>query len=623
MSFYSVFSRMEHATTAPYGAWRSLSLLVVATACALYLLRRWALPKPIPGIPYRRDGARHILGDLPALLKATATKNQTHMQWIQQQLQELNSPIIQIFLRPLSRPVIVVADFRETQDILMRRKEWDRSALLTELFGGLIPDHHSQHQTNAIWKARRRLLQDLMSPPFLHNVAAPAMYDSALNLISLWEEKARIAKNRPLSATVDIYKAALDAVQAFAYGKESNYSAVRPNLELLEGLDGDAINGLLSHGASKGDNEPVQFIDAKSHDVVDATLSLAEAVETVQGTPFMQLTWKLLKLTPHHRRAQKIKDSYLLGELKRAVDHMILSDGQGQDGVGDSTTRVRSAVDYMVQREKKLAEKDGREPEYFSSAMMTEIFGFVITGHDTSSTTILWGLKCLSDNQAPQMHLRSILQASFGAAHSEKRNPSVAEIVGTTIPYLDAVIEEILRCAGTIPCIDRQAMVDTQVLGHHIPKGTIMFILSQGPSVKSAALEIDESSRSQTCQAAKQDGRCRGEWDPEDIDLFKPERWLVSTNTMPTPEQIEKKDAHSAFNMEAGPQLAFSLGTRACYGRKLAYLELRILVTLIVWNFELLPCPNQLSGYGSKIGITNKPRQCFVRLRKVTQSGFD
>lgn len=231
------------------------------------------------------------------------------------------------------------------------------------------------------------------------------------------------------------------------------------------------------------------------------------------------------------------------------------------------------------------------------------MFGFVVTGHDTSSTTTLWGLKCLSDNQAPQRHLRSILQASLGAAWAEKRDPSVREIVGTNLPYLDAVTEEILRCAGTIPCIDRQATADTEVLGHRVPKGTTMYILSNGPSIKSPAFEIDEHRRSQTCQDAKQDGRSRSEWNPGDMGWFKPERWLVSAGE---------------FSREAGPQLAFSLGTRNCYGKRLAYLELRIFIVQIVWNFELLPCPGPLSGYGSKIGITNKPRQCFVRLRKIT-----
>lgn len=179
-------------------------------------------------------------------------------------------------------------------------------------------------------------------------------------------------------------------------------------------------------------------------------------------------------------------------------------------------------------------------------------------------------------------------------------------------------MEEILRHAGTIPCIDRQATADTELFDHFVPKGTTMYILSSGPSIKTPAFDIDENLRSKTCQDAKQAGRHRSGWDPQDIGSFKPERWLSFRHTSSTKDLVEGQVGEAEFNMEAGPQLAFSLGTRSCYGRRLAYLELRIFIVLILWNFELLPCPEQLSRYSSKIGITNKPRQCFVRLRKTT-----
>lgn len=352
-----------------WNTWTDPFLLLVFASITLYLLHRAALPKPIPGIPYSSSAARHILGDIPALLRATANSDLTHMQWIQQQLRELDSPLIQIFMGPFSRPVLVLGDFREAQDVLMRRKEWDRSDVLADLFGGLIPDHHSQHKTNAVWKARRRLLQDLMSPQFLHQVVAPALYANASNLISLWERKVTMAGNRPFNVSEDIYRAALDAVHAFAFGGEFEYSATKNQLALLEGMSTEGIQELLGHDtvSTSRHDEPVQFPNAKSHELVDATLSLTEAVETVQGTPSMRLAWKLLQLSPQHRRDKKIRDACIFRELQRAVSHM---------SAGDSTSRVRSAVDHMIQRETQLAKKDGRKPEYFSSVMMTEVSGF-------------------------------------------------------------------------------------------------------------------------------------------------------------------------------------------------------------------------------------------------------
>lgn len=349
----------------------NLSLLLLGAAAVLYVLYRAALPKPIPGIPYRPEAARHVLGDVPAILQAKAESDWTHVQWIQQQLQKMNSPIIQIFMGPFSKPIIVVADFRETQDILMRRKEWDRSDILGELFGGLIPDHHSKHKTNEVWKGRRRLLQDLMSPQFLHNVAAPAQYAEISTLVALWKRKADIAGERPFSAHLDIYRTALDSVHAFAFGEGFECNATRPQLELLRGLNPAEIQALLGQDRNASDNDkPVHFPDADHHAVIDATLSLTESLETIQGTPSMSLTWKLLQMTPKYRRAMKIKDACHLQELERAVGHM---DQQGQDGAGKANSRIRSAVDHMIQREKKIAEKDGRAPEYFTKVMMVEV----------------------------------------------------------------------------------------------------------------------------------------------------------------------------------------------------------------------------------------------------------
>ncbi|KAL2274435.1 hypothetical protein FJTKL_03196 [Diaporthe vaccinii] len=632
----------DHNTMWPWDTWGHLPFLLSSAVITLFciVVYRAALPKPIPGIPHRSEGARHVLGDIPAMLEATTKGSDvTHVQWIQRLVRELDSPLIQVLTGPFSRPTVVLADFREAQDVLMRRREeWDRSDVLADLFGGLIPDHHSLHKTSdPTWKARRRLLQDLMSRPFLHDVAAPALYANARMLIALWARKAHIAGGRPFSTREDIYGAALDAVHAFAFGEGFEYSATRPQLELLEGLGADEIERMIPHPGGGDEDEPVCFPSAKLHDVVDATLSLAAACETVQGQPSMRLAWKLLQMKPQHRRAKRVRDACIRRELAQAVSNMmdVPKPLQGQDGGGpdyqqgrqhasgaaaggDSTyCRVRRAVDHMVQREKQLAEKDGRQPEYFSPAMMTEIFGFVITGHDTSSTAILWGLKYMSDNQAPQRHLRSVLQASFSAAKAENRDPTMREITCASIPYLDAVTEEILRCAGTIPVIDRQASADTVVLGRRIPRGTTMYILTSGPSIhQSPAFEIDERARSESCRDAKREGRYRGEWNPGDIGSFRPERWLVSSAG--SANDGDGDGGSVEFSAEAGPNLPFGLGMRSCFGRRLAALELRIMVVLIVWNFELLPCPQQLSGYASKMGVTSKPVQCFVRLRKVT-----
>ena len=163
-------------------------------------------------------------------------------------------------------------------------------------------------------------------------------------------------------------------------------------------------------------------------------------------------------------------------------------------------------------------------------------------------------------------------------------------------------MEEILRHSLTAAAVMRVTTVDVEVLGHHIPKGTDIFLMGNGPSVFSPAFPITDSLRSASGRGAK---NRVGAWNADDITEFKPERWLV------------EEDGKKVFDAAAGPLLAFGLGPRGCYGRRLAYLELRLVLLLIIWNFELEKCPVKLSGYEAVDKLTHTPQQCFVRLRKV------
>lgn len=100
-----------------------LSTLALYSAIVLavgYYLYRAALPKPIPGIPHNTVSAKSILGDAPAMI-AFKTKTGDMVSWFTGELLKHDTPIIQLFLRPLGKPFVVISDFRETQDICVRR----------------------------------------------------------------------------------------------------------------------------------------------------------------------------------------------------------------------------------------------------------------------------------------------------------------------------------------------------------------------------------------------------------------------------------------------------------------------------------------------------------------------
>lgn len=108
-----------------------------AVLVLFYALYRAALPKPIPGIPYHEASAKSVLGDAPAMLRHK-NKNATVFDWMTAQTLELNEPVVQLFLKPFSKPVVVVTDQREIQDVVLRRaKEFDRSTFFKDAFGGV------------------------------------------------------------------------------------------------------------------------------------------------------------------------------------------------------------------------------------------------------------------------------------------------------------------------------------------------------------------------------------------------------------------------------------------------------------------------------------------------------
>jgi cytochrome P450 len=224
-------------------------------------------------------------------------------------------------------------------------------------------------------------------------------------------------------------------------------------------------------------------------------------------------------------------------------------------------------------------------------------------------------LKLLTGATKIQRNLRYTLRAAIPAAVFENRLPLVDEILHADIPYLDATIEETLRCGTPVANVTRETTVDTELLGRLIPRGTTVIVACSGPGILTPAMYIDEATRSATARLAKAEGRFRA-WDDEAIDTFKPERWLVPKYAGHD-ETVDGSLSRLVFDSTAGPHLAFGLGKRGCFGRRLGYLEMRIILVLLIWRFELLPCPESLVDYDAVEGITHKPKNCYVRLQKV------
>ncbi len=145
-----------------------VALTVVGSVVAFIMLLRWAaLPRPFPGIPYNKASAGRVLGDIPEFKGSKGFRF-----WLGDQFARHNSPIVQIFIKPFARPILLIGDFREAQDVMIRRfKEFDRSSVTSDCFRTLLPESHLSMKTaDPRFKHQKELLKDLMTWEFLNEV---------------------------------------------------------------------------------------------------------------------------------------------------------------------------------------------------------------------------------------------------------------------------------------------------------------------------------------------------------------------------------------------------------------------------------------------------------------------
>ncbi|XP_032424654.1 sterol 26-hydroxylase, mitochondrial-like isoform X2 [Xiphophorus hellerii] len=174
-------------------------------------------------------------------------------------------------------------------------------------------------------------------------------------------------------------------------------------------------------------------------------------------------------------------------------------------------------------------------------ASVTEL---LLAGVDTTSNTLTWALYQLSRNPETQNRLYEEVSSLVPA----DRIPSAAEV--TAMPFLRAVIKETLRMYPVVPM---NARIITEkpisVGGYQFPKKT-------GFTFCHYAISHDENTF------------------PEPY-RFKPERWLRDGRQRP-----------NAFG-----SIPFGYGVRGCVGRRIAELEMYLVLFQLINHFEVKPDP--------------------------------
>ncbi|GKT41569.1 cytochrome P450 monooxygenase TRI13 [Colletotrichum spaethianum] len=565
-----------------------ITAIFVAVAVAMRLVYPRLLPKPIPGIPCNKESTTRLLGDAQYFIDLDRN-GKFWASFFTDLLAKYKTPIAQYFPGPFEGTHVVIGDYREARDLMTKRgKDLGRGYKNNVTWQGVLPEHFiAMDDFHPSFKEAKFLTKDLMTPSFLHGVSAPASYKMVMNFINLWKVKAVMAKGLPFDAAEDLEGFTYDIMMTAAFGIAEQKSHTLDRLRTIQKAETVEVQGNASVQIAK-------FPHTDKPELLAALNTLNAKVNGSLRSTIPRTFHAVNNFRPSVRRAFKSKRTIIQSHIDRSVKKL------SRSGLKEE---FASAVDYVVSRERFAAESAGRPPAFNSLRMNDMLWGYLVGGQESTHSTLCFTVKYLGANHDAQSKLRRALHLAYPKANDHNCQPTIEEIIKTQVPFLDAFIEETLRMCSPAAAVTKEALCDMMVLGYVIPKGTPIMFLLGGPTIKEPGAEVKESKRSETSQKLCGEGVDDWSQSPFPPGEFHVERWL---------QPDENGDI--TFNNKAGPFMSFSSGLRGCWGKRLAYLELKLIVTLLVWNLEFNRLPTEMENNGLVEGIFTKPKSCLVKL---------
>ncbi|CAO3435320.1 cytochrome P450 [Azospirillum doebereinerae] len=204
-----------------------------------------------------------------------------------------------------------------------------------------------------------------------------------------------------------------------------------------------------------------------------------------------------------------------------------------------------------------LAARDERGEGLSDRQLRDEVVGLIVSGYETTATTLAWALEALSRHPAVEAALRGELERELGP-----RLPLAADLRSLT--YTRAVLLETMRLNPAVWTISRQAVVDDVAAG--VPIGAATVVMMPPHVVHRSAAH----------------------WaNPEGFD---PGRFLDG----------EPKDARKFT------YLPFGGGPRRCLGAHFSMMEMQIVLATLLQRFRFSLIPGSLPERA--VTLTVRPR---------------
>lgn len=335
----------------------TLLLWVLGVSVTLYLLYLHLLPKPIKGIPYNEEATRNLLGDLPSFISWNKSTKGELYSWLLSQIHRHNSPLVQVFVPLFGKPWLILTDYVESEDILLRRNDdFKKADFQINNFKCTSPDHHIAMQTNAEFKRHRQLIQDLMTPSFLHNTTAPLLHACFSDVMQLWDIKARLAQGRPFEARTDLYNGTVDMTWAAFFGLDSPVNQTRANVAALSAR---SLKDIMNN-----DDGSIKHPEIPRRPEFNSIQHIAWSLEIPMQSPTPKLAHWMHRQTKKWKDAWRIKEQVIKTEIdKRLRDYR--TNGNKFD--------IRDGLDSVLHREHVMAEREGKKPDFYSRAVFDEV----------------------------------------------------------------------------------------------------------------------------------------------------------------------------------------------------------------------------------------------------------
>ncbi|KAF8599423.1 cytochrome P450 [Ceratobasidium sp. AG-I] len=516
------------------------------------------LPKPIPGVPH--NPITSIWGDAPQITRVT--KEKTFSEHVVDEVNK-HGPIFQMFLG--GQTLVVLSDQLEVERILAHGKNTDQSTRTKQMFATVIPMGQISLATNEMWKTHRRLTGPSMSKRYLERMSA-RIADGANSLARLWSAKLDLAGSSAFDADLDLQLATMDIIvnimtSASSGGINAAYSSLPSDLSSSAAI--------------------VQFPHPPDPPLHASVRAMMESIEHVSTAVFPSLTTRLERISPTWRKHYAYISTFFDNKLVEAS-------GTNQDDNTGLATDADCVVDMAMQREDREGmAKMGREE--LVDELMTYIMrvaqyhhccpptntgiSYFRAGQETTASALAWHVKYISQDPDIQRRLHDEVCAVFG--QDGELDCGVIDD-SKRVPVLEAVAAETLRCAQVAPTVGRTLLDDEVILGRAVPKGT-QLMLPLG------IISNQESS-----------------WG-SDASEWKPSRWLNSDGS---------------FNRTAGPNFSFGLGQRACFGQKLAMLQLKTFIATLSREFFFKDVPKEVGAFDPVELTTRQPKICYVSLER-------